>query len=51
MAVTEGNRHQLYRRLEEVLGPEAATTRMEHVLVHIGDLLALAAVLLAALAL
>lgn len=30
MAITEGNRHQLYRRLEEVLGPEEATTLMEH---------------------
>ena len=30
MAITEENRHQLYRRLEEVLGHEEATTMMEH---------------------
>lgn len=30
MAITEGNRHQLFRRLEEVLGTEEATTLMEH---------------------
>ena len=30
MAVDERSRHQLYRRLEEVLGPEAATTLIEH---------------------
>lgn len=30
MAITEGHRHQLHRRLEEVLGAEEATTLMEH---------------------
>ena len=30
MAVDERSRHELYRRLEEVLGPEAATTLIEH---------------------
>ncbi len=30
MVVDERSRHQLYRRLEEVLGPEAATTLIEH---------------------
>jgi hypothetical protein len=30
VAITEENRHQLYKRLEEVLGPEQATTLMEH---------------------
>ena len=29
MVVDERSRHQLYRRLEEVLGPEAATTLIE----------------------
>lgn len=30
MAIDERSRHELYRRLEETLGPEAATTLMEH---------------------
>jgi len=30
MAVDERSRHELYRRLEEVLGTEAATTLIEH---------------------
>jgi hypothetical protein len=30
MALDERSRHELYLRLEEVLGPEAATTLMEH---------------------
>lgn len=30
MVVDERSRHQLYRRLEEVLGSEAATTLIEH---------------------
>jgi hypothetical protein len=30
MVVDERSRHELYRRLEEVLGPEAATTMIEH---------------------
>jgi hypothetical protein len=30
MVVDERSRHQLYSRLEEVLGPEAATTLIEH---------------------
>ena len=30
MAITEKSRHELYRRLEEILGPEQATTLMEH---------------------
>jgi hypothetical protein len=30
MAITEANRHRLYQRLEVVLGPEEATTMMEH---------------------
>ena len=30
MVVDERSRHELYRRLEEVLGPEAATTLIEH---------------------
>jgi hypothetical protein len=30
MAIDEHARHQLYLRLEEHLGPEAATTLMEH---------------------
>ena len=30
MVVDERSRHELYRRLEEVLGPEGATTLMEH---------------------
>ena len=30
MAITEQNRHQLYQRLEEVLGREQAATLMEH---------------------
>ena len=30
MALGERSRHELYLRLEEVLGPEAATTLMEH---------------------
>ena len=30
MAVTEHDRHRMYQRLEEVLGPEEATTLMEH---------------------
>lgn len=30
MAITEEARHHLYRRLEEVLGPEEASTLMEH---------------------
>ena len=30
MVVDERSRHELYRRLQEVLGPEAATTLIEH---------------------
>ena len=30
MAITEEARHRLYQRLEEVLGPEQASTLMEH---------------------
>ena len=30
MELDERSRHQLYLRLEEVLGPDAATTLMEH---------------------
>jgi hypothetical protein len=30
MSVDERSRHQLYQRLQEVLGPEEATTLMEH---------------------
>lgn len=30
MATTEKSRHELYRRLEEILGPDEATTLMEH---------------------
>lgn len=30
MVLNERSRHQLYLRLEEALGPEAATTLMEH---------------------
>lgn len=30
MAIDERARHELYLRLEETLGPEAATTLMEH---------------------
>lgn len=30
MAVDERSRHELYRRLQEVLGTEAATTLIEH---------------------
>ncbi len=30
MVVDERSRHQLYRRLEEVLGPDEATTLIEH---------------------
>jgi hypothetical protein len=30
MAVTEESRHQLYTRLESVLGPQEATVLMEH---------------------
>jgi hypothetical protein len=30
MAVDERSRHELYRRLEEVLGPDAASTLIEH---------------------
>ncbi len=30
MAITEKSRHELYRRLEEILGPDQATTLMEH---------------------
>ena len=30
MVLDERSRHQLYLRLEELLGPEAATTLMEH---------------------
>lgn len=30
MVVDERSRHELYRRIEEVLGPEAATTLIEH---------------------
>jgi predicted TIM-barrel enzyme len=30
MAIDEHSRHDLYRRLEEVLGADAATTLMEH---------------------
>ena len=30
MVLDERSRHQLYLRLEEALGPEAATTLMEH---------------------
>jgi len=28
--ITEKSRHELYRRLEEILGPEEANTLMEH---------------------
>ncbi len=30
MTISEQSRHELYRRLEETLGPEAAGTLMEH---------------------
>ena len=30
MAITDETRHHLYQRLEEVLGPEEATTLMQH---------------------
>jgi hypothetical protein len=30
MVINEGNRHRLYRRLEEILGPQEATILMEH---------------------
>lgn len=30
MSITEAERHQLYTRLEEVLGPDEATSLMEH---------------------
>jgi hypothetical protein len=30
MAITEKTRHELYRRLEEILGPDEANTLMEH---------------------
>lgn len=30
MSISEAERHQLYQRLEEVLGPEEATVLMEH---------------------
>ena len=30
MAISEENRHHLYQRLEQVLGPEEATVLMEH---------------------
>ena len=30
MAITEETRHHLFKRLEEVLGPEEAATMMEH---------------------
>jgi hypothetical protein len=30
MAITEENRHRLFQRLDQVLGPEEATTLMEH---------------------
>ena len=30
MAITEETRHHLYQRLEEALGPEEASTLMEH---------------------
>ena len=30
MAISEESRHRLYSRLEEVLGPEDASTMMEH---------------------
>ena len=30
MAISEQSRHELYRRLEEALGPDAASTLMEH---------------------
>jgi hypothetical protein len=30
MAIDERSRHELYLRLEESLGPDAATTLMEH---------------------
>ena len=30
MTITEAGRHQLYQRLEAVLGPDEATTLMEH---------------------
>ena len=30
MAITEKDRHELYRRLEEILGPDEANTLMEH---------------------
>jgi len=31
MAVDERSRHRLYRKLEEVLGPEEAGTLMDHI--------------------
>ena len=30
MAITEKSRHELYQRLEKILGPDQATTLMEH---------------------
>ena len=30
MSITEASRHQLYVRLEKILGPEEATILMEH---------------------
>ena len=30
MPITEKSRHELYRRLEEILGPDEANTLMEH---------------------
>jgi len=30
MAITEKSRHELYQRLEKILGPDEATTLMEH---------------------
>ena len=30
MAISEQSRHQLYRRLEQVLGPDEAAVLMEH---------------------
>lgn len=30
MAITEHDRHRMYQRLEQVLGPEEASTLMEH---------------------
>jgi hypothetical protein len=30
MTITEGSRHELYKRLEQVLGREEATVLMEH---------------------